>query len=557
MNTYTAQVDAVAGSLGLSALVGIVPLVAFFIALVGLKRSAWISGLIALATAIFVAILAFGMPTDLALLSATQGAVFGLFPIVWIVVMALWFYQITVAAGRFEDMRSIFDTIGGGDVRIQAILIAFCFGGLLEALAGFGAPVAITATMILAIGLKPLKTAVVVLIANTAPVAFGAVATPITTAGKLTGLDPAHIGAVVGHQAPLFAFVVPFLLLILIDGFKGLKQAWPAALVIGFCFAVAQWWCATYFAYELTDVVAAIAGVAGAVILLRFWKPRGAAEAKQRLGIEEVDNVSDLTAGRVWMAMLPYVLVVAVFGIAKLWTVGVNVPQWLASTDIKIPWPGLDGRLLSASTGEPITGTVYNFTWLSSPGTLLLITGLLVTVIYTVFNGNGRFPMTIAKGLQEIWACMYKMRYSALTIMLVLALAYVMNFSGQTLAIGSFVAGLGAAFAFFSPVLGWVGTAVTGSDTSANALFSNLQQTAAEAAGLDPNLMVAANTTGGVVGKMISPQSLAIAATAVSMPGQESTIFKKVLPWSIGMLIVLCALVFLQSNVLAWMLPPQ
>lgn len=556
MDTYTAQVNAVADSLGLSALVGITPLVAFFIALVVLKRSAWLSGLIALGVAIVMAIIAFGMPADLALLSASQGAVFGLFPIVWIVVMALWFYQVTVAAGRFEDMRSIFDTIGGGDVRIQTILIAFCFGGLLEALAGFGAPVAITATMIMALGLKPLKTAVVVLIANTAPVAFGAVATPITTAGKLTGLDPAHIGAVVGHQAPFFAFAVPFLLLVLIDGLKGLKQAWPAALVIGACFAVAQWWCATHFAYELTDVVAAIAGVIGAVILLRFWKPRGAAEAKERLGIEDVENVSDLTAGRVWMAMLPYVLVVAVFGIAKLWKIGVDVPTWLASTDLKIPWPGLDGRLLNKA-GEPISGTVFTFTWLSSPGTLLLITGLMVTVIYTVFNDNGRFPMTIAKGIQEIWACMYKMRWSALTIMLVLALAYVMNFSGQTLAIGSFVAGLGAAFAFFSPVLGWVGTAVTGSDTSANALFSNLQQTAASDAGLDPNLMVAANTTGGVVGKMISPQSLAIAATSVSMSGQESTIFKKVLPWSVGMLVILCCLIFLQSNVLAWMLPAQ
>ncbi|ROZ61766.1 L-lactate permease [Kocuria soli] len=557
MNTYTAQVDAVAGSLGLSALVGIIPLAAFFIALVGLKRSAWLSGLIALATAIIVAVLAFKMPVDLALLSASQGAVFGLFPIVWIVVMALWFYQVTVAAGRFEDMRAIFDSIGGGDVRIQAILIAFCFGGLLEALAGFGAPVAITATMILAIGLKPLKTAVVVLIANTAPVAFGAVAIPITTAGKLTGLDPAHIGAVVGHQAPLFAFVVPLFLLLLIDGVRGVKDAWPAAVAIGASFAVAQWWTATHFSYELTDVVASLVGVAGAVILLRFWKPKGAAEAKQRLGIEEIENVSELTPVRVWMAMVPYVLVVFVFGVAKLWTLGVNVPKALAATDLTIPWPGLDGRLLSAATGEPITGTVYTFTWLSSPGTLLLITGLLVTIIYTVFNHNGKFPMTIGKGLREIGACMYKMRFSALTIMSVLALAYVMNFSGQTLAIGSFVAGLGAAFAFFSPVLGWVGTAVTGSDTSANALFSNLQQTAATGAGLDPNLMVAANTTGGVVGKMISPQSLAIAATAVSMPGQESTIFKKVLPWSLGMLVVLCALVFLQSNVLAWMLPPQ
>ena len=556
MDTYTAQVDAVGGSLGLSALVGLIPLLVFFACLVGLKRSAWLSGLAALASALLVAMLGFDMPVDLALLTATQGAAFGLFPIVWIVVMALWFYQVTVAAGRFEDMRSIFDSIGGGDVRIQAILIAFCFGGLLEALAGFGAPVAITATMIMAIGLKPLKTATVVLIANTAPVAFGAVAIPITTAGRLTGIDSAHIGAVVGHQAPFFALVVPMFLLLLIDGMRGVRDAWPAALVIGASFAVAQWWTSTHFSYELTDVVAALVGLAAAVVLLRFWRPRGAMEAKDRLGIEHVDSVSDLTPARVWMAVVPYVLVVVVFGIAKLWTAGVNIPAALAATDVKIPWPGLDGRLVD-SAGEAIGSTVYTFQWLSSPGTLLLITGLLVTVIYSVFTHGGRFPMTLGKGLQEIAACIYKMRFSALTIVSVLALAYVMNFSGQTLAIGTFVAGLGAAFAFFSPVLGWVGTAVTGSDTSANALFSNLQQTAAEGAGLDPALMVASNTTGGVVGKMISPQSLAIAATAVNMPGQESEIFKKVLPWSVGMLLALCLLVFLQSNVLAWMLPVQ
>lgn len=556
MNTYNAQVDAVGGSLGLSALIGLLPLVAFFVCLVGLKRSAWLSGMIALVTALVVAVLGFGMPADLAVLSASQGAAFGLFPIVWIVVMALWFYQVTVAAGRFEDMRAIFDTIGGGDVRIQAILIAFCFGGLLEALAGFGAPVAITATMILAIGLKPLKTAAVVLIANTAPVAFGAVAIPITTAGRLTGIDPAHIGAIVGHQAPLFALVVPAFLLLIIDGARGLREAWPAALTIGAAFAIAQWWTSTHFSYELTDVVAALVALGAAVLLLRFWRPRGAMAAKERLEIEHVETASELTFGRVWMAVLPYILVVIVFGIAKLWTLGVNIPAALAATDIKIPWPGLDGRLVNAA-GEPVSSTVYSFQWLSSPGTLLLITGLLVTVIYTVFTHSGRFPMTVGKGLREIGACFYKMRFSALTIVMVLALAYVMNFSGQTLAIGTAVAGLGAAFAFFSPVLGWVGTAVTGSDTSANALFSNLQQTAAEGAGLDPALMVASNTTGGVVGKMISPQSLAIAATSVGLPGKESEIFKKVLPWSVGMLLVLCCLVFLQSNVLSWMLPIQ
>lgn len=554
MTTFTAMTDAVGGSVGLSALVGCIPLLTFFVMLLAFKTSAHVAGLTALGAALLVAIFGFNMPAQLAALSATQGAVYGLFPIVWIVVMALWFYQVTVLSGRFEDLRTIFDTIGGGDLRIQAMLIAFCFGGLLEALAGFGAPVAITATMILALGLKPLKTATVVLIANTAPVAFGAIAIPITTAGVLTGLDPAHIGAVVGHQAPFFAFVVPFFLLMIVDGVRGLKQAWPAALAVGGAFAIAQWWCATHFSYELTDVVASLAGLAAAVILMRFWKPKGAEEVRADLGIDRPQSVDALTPVRAWMAVLPYILVVVVFGVAKLWTWGINVPKSLAATDIKIPWPGLHGHLLN-SAGEPISGSVYNFQWLSSPGTLLLISGLLVAIIYSVFNHHGRFKLTVGNALAEIGRSAWKMRFSALTIASVLSLAYVMNFSGQTISIGTFVAGLGAAFAFFSPVLGWVGTAVTGSDTSANALFANLQKTAALESGLDPYLMTAANTSGGVVGKMISPQSLAIAATAVSMQGQESKIFRSVIPWSIGLLLALCCLVFLQSNVLAWMLP--
>ncbi|GEC98982.1 L-lactate permease [Kocuria varians] len=554
MTTFTAVTDAVGGSIGLSALVGCLPLLTFFVMLLAFRASAYVAGLTSLVVALAVAILGFGMPTQLALLTATQGAVYGLFPIVWIVVMALWFYQVTVLSGRFEDLRTIFDTIGGGDLRIQAMLIAFCFGGLLEALAGFGAPVAITATMILALGLKPLKAATLVLIANTAPVAFGAIAIPITTAGTLTDLSPAHIGAVVGHQAPLFAFAVPFFLLLIVDGARGLKQAWPAALVVGGSFAIAQWWCATHFSYELTDVVASLVGLAAAVVLMRFWRPKGADAVRADLGVEKPESAAVLTPGRVWMAVLPYVLVVVIFGVAKLWTAGVNVPKALAATDVKIPWPGLHGHLLNAK-GEAISGTVYSFQWLSSPGTLLLITGLIVALVYSVFHHNGMFRLTMGNAIAEIGRCFWKMRFSGLTIMAVLALAYVMNFSGQTLAIGTFVAGLGAAFAFFSPVLGWVGTAVTGSDTSANALFANLQKTAALGSGLDPHLMTAANTSGGVVGKMISPQSLAIASTAVGMQGKESSIFRSVVPWSLGMLLVLCCLVFLQSNVLSWMLP--
>ncbi|MEX3566792.1 L-lactate permease [Micrococcus endophyticus] len=554
MSVYTATTDAVAGSLTLSALLGTVPLLTFFVTLLVLKTKAWQSGLAALAAALVVAVLGFGMPADLAALSATQGAVFGLLPIVWIVVMALWFYQVTVLSGRFDDMRAIFDSVGGGDIRIQAVLIAFCFGGMLEALAGFGAPVAITATMLLALGLPPLKTAVVVLLANTAPVAFGAVGIPITTAGQLTGIPAAHIGAIVGHQAPFVAVLVPFLLVLIIDGARGVKQTWPALLVIGATFSLGIWMSATHFSYELTDVVASLLAMGAAVVLLRFWRPRGATEAAARLGLPAAERTGELTGTRVWMAVLPYLVVVAVFAVAKLWTFGVDIPAWLASTNVRIPWPGLDGRLVNAA-GQPIGSTVYSLPWLSSPGTLLLIAGLIVAAVYSVFDGGGRYRLTMGNALAEIGRCFHRMRWSALTIVSVLSLAYVMNFSGQTLAMGTAVAGVGAAFAFLSPVLGWLGTAVTGSDTSANALFANLQQTAAQNAGLDPALMVAANTSGGVVGKMISPQSLAIAATAVGMEGQESRILRSVVPWSLGLLALVCTLVWLQSGPLAWMLP--
>lgn len=547
MSTFTAMTDAVGNSVGLSALVGSLPLITFFVMLLAVKARAHICGAVALLVALLVAILGFQMPWDLAVLSATQGAVFGLFPIVWIVVLALWFYQVTVLSGRFEDMRTLFDTIGGGDLRIQVILIAFCFGGLLEALAGFGAPVAITATMILALGLKPLKTATVVLIANTAPVAFGAVGIPITTAGVLTDLDPNVIGAVVGHQAPLLAVMVPFFLLLIIDGRRGLREAWPAALVIGACFSIAQWWSATFFSYELTDVVAALAGLAGAVILLRFWKPRGTEGVRQRLGVEAPAPTETLTAVRVWMAVLPYIIVVGVFGIAKLWTVGVDVPAALTATNIAVPWPGLDGRLLDGA-GDPISGTVYSFQWLSSPGTLLLIAGLITAVVYTIFHGNGAFRLTLGNALAEIGRTIWKMRFAGMTIVSVLALAYVMNFSGQTIAMGTWVAGLGAAFAFFSPVLGWIGTAVTGSATSAGALFGNLQATAAQSANLPPQLLLGVNEVGGGIGKIISPQNLAIAASAVKSEGSESEILRKALPYSLSLIVLLGAITFLASN---------
>lgn len=554
MNTFTAVTDAVGGSLGLSAAVAVLPLLAFFVMLLGFKVRAHIAGITALVVAILVAVFGFGMPFDLSLMSAVRGGLYGLFPIVWVILMAIWFYQITVLSGRFEDLRRTFDVIGGGDLRIQAILIAFCFGGLLEALAGFGAPVAITATMILALGVKPLKAAITVLMANTAPVAFGAVAIPITTAGEVGGKDAEVVGAIVGHQAPFLAFFVPVIILFVLDGMKGVKDAWVPAAVIGASFAITQWATATYFAYQLTDVIACIVSLGVAVAFLRVWKPKGVAGVRERYGLppmEEGKTSSELTGMRVWMALMPYAVVVILFGLANLWT---PLVAWLKSTRLSITMPLLKDRLLDGS-GNPVK-SAYTFQWLDNPGTYLLFAGVLVTVLYMVFNENGRYAIKFGDAMKEIGSVTYRMRWSAVTIVAVLALAYVMNYSGQTVAMGEFIAGLGPVYAFLAPSLGWVGTAVTGSDTSANALFSKLQVTAADQLveagnhGVTPELLLAANTSGGVVGKMISPQSLAIAATSVDMEGKESEIFKAVLPWSILFLFVVCTLVFLQTNVL-------
>ncbi|WP_404388658.1 L-lactate permease [Humibacillus xanthopallidus] len=591
---FQPDIDPVGDSLAISALVALVPLLTVFVTLGLLRWKAHWAGLTAVAVAIVVASLFFGMPVELAVLAATQGAAFGVFPIMWIVFTAIVLYQVTVRSGRFEDLRATFHLISD-DPRVQAIIIAFCFGGLLEALAGFGAPVAITGVMLMALGFSPLRAAAVVLLANTAPVAFGAIGTPIITAGALTGIPYTEIGAYVGHQTPILAAFVPLLLVLMADGRRGVRQTWPVAVVVGVTFAFFQWLSATFISVELTDIIASLAGLAAAVLFLKVWQPTGRESALETLHLErERDLVSvasgstasaagsagstasatpaegedgttapravaggndytvsadeleararSLTPGRISMALFPYVLVIVVFAIAKLVA---PVKAWLASTDLKIGWPGLSGEVLTHA-GTPNPSTTYTLAWLSSPGTMLLICSLIVALVYGIgLSGWGK----------EMAATAHKMRFAFLTVASVLALAYVMNLSGQTITIGTWIAATGALFAYLSPLLGWIGTAVTGSDTSANALFATLQQSAAQTAGIDPTLLVAANTSGGVVGKMISPQNLTIAATAVGLLGREADILRKVLPWSIGLIIAMCLLVGLQSSVLAWMLP--
>ena len=558
---FQATLDPIAGSLGLSALVACIPLVTFFVMLLGVKARAHVSAIVALAVAVAVACIGFNMPLGFALASATQGAAFGAIPIVYIILMAVWFYQLTVVSGRADDLRAFFDVVGAGDVRIQAMMIAFCFGALLEALAGFGAPVAITATMILALGIKPGKAALIVLLANTAPVAFGPVGTPITTAGAMVaGGDSAlavetahHVAAIAGYQAPVLAFVVPFLLIFILDGTRGWRDCWAPTLVVSATFALSQWWCSNHFAYELTDIVASLLSLGAVVVFMRFWKPRGVAEARKRLGLSAAQQQTEhsLTPSRTFMALAPYLILVVVFSIGKL-----GIPSVLASADIKIPWPVISGGvILNAAGNDP--GTTFTLGLLSTPGTSILAAGIITTIMLMAFSENGRYRITMGAAIREIGATIYRMRFSALTIILVLSLAYVMNFSGQTMSIGQFLAGSGAAFAFISPVLGWVGTAVTGSDTSSNALFANLQQSAAQAnpayAAIDSDLFLSANTMGGVIAKMVSPQSLAIAAVATRV--READIMKSTLPWSLGLLFGLCCLVFLEATVLNGILP--
>jgi len=558
----------VGGSLWLSALIALIPLVTFFVMLGVFKTPAWVAALSSLGVALLVSVTAFKMPTDLALLSASQGVANGVFPIMWILLTAVWLYQLTVVSNRFQDLHTAFGLISE-DPRVQAIIIAFSFGALLEALAGFGAPVAITAVMLMAMGFSAIRAAAVCLLANTAPVAFGAVGIPIITAGNLTGIDYHQIGAMVGRQTPFIAIIVPLLLVMIVDGKRGLRQTWPVALVIGGGFAVAQFLSSNYFSVELTDIVAALVGLLAGIVFLRFWQPKGTAEALESLRIEHRAELASISAGglviadggstatttvettlhqqgvlsrsRLWMAMAPYLIVIAVFAAAKKWQ---PLVDFLASTDVKIKWPGLDGHIFSAS-GKVSTSTIYTLQWLSSPGTLLLITGIIVMVLYRIS------PL---KGAREFFTTVVKMRWAILTVASVLALGYVMNLSGETTTIGVWIAGAGTAFAFLSPVLGWLGVAVTGSDTSSNALFATLQVAAGKSAGINTTLLVAGNSAGGVMGKMISPQSLTIAATAVGMIGKESEIFRKVVLWSLGLLLALCVLVYLQSTpLLSWM----
>ena len=540
--------DQVGGSLVLSALCGALPLITMFVLLGGLKVKAWQAGLVSLGVALIVAVALFRMPADDAILSGAQGALFsGFFPIMWIVINAVFVYNLTVHTGHFDVLRRAFSKVSD-DQRIQALIIAFSFGALLEALAGFGTPVAITVVMLMAMGFKPVKAAAVALIANTAPVAYGAMASPINALSDQTGFSVDTLGAMVGRQTPILAVVVPLILVFVVDGRRGLGQTWIPALLCGLGFGIAQFVASNYISVPLADIVASLFSVVVVVGLLRVWQPREKVLAESLVGSSsgpgaEAHEARD--SGReVFKAFLPYAIIIVIFVIVSIPAVKdalAHRPFTLSGTDYTptVVFPGL-GDVAGAQGG-------FKFDWFPAAGTMLLLSGIITAICLRIRPG------AVATTYRDTYR---QLAPAIVTVMAVLGLAYVMNFSGQTGSIGAWLAGTGSAFAILSPILGWLGVAVTGSDTSSNALFGLLQVTTAKEAGLDQVLMAAANSSGGVLGKMVSPQNLAIAAAAVGMAGKEGEIFRKVFGWSIVMLAFMCVLVALQSTpVLGWMVP--
>jgi lactate permease len=582
VSTYQQVVDPLWGSLGLSALCAALPLILLFVLLGVFRVKAAKAAVTSLLLSIVLAVAVWQMPVDQALSATAAGAFYGLFPILWILVNALWVYKLTVATPWFDALGRTIRSISN-DLRILSILIAFCFGALLESLAGFGAPVAITAAMLMAAGMKPLKSAVVSLLANTAPVAFGAMAAPIIALNGVTGLPLHDLSSMAGRQTPFIALIVPLLLVFIVDGKRGLKQTWPVALVAGAVFGIFQFITANYFAVELTDVVAAVATVAAVLLMLRVWQPRETIEMSGQVSGDDqpgdelpsgastpgrtapgrvpasasvTEAVSAAATTRVmtradpaqrpepreiWMAVAPYLIIMTIFSIAQI----PAVKSWLSVVgSVSFAWPGLD---VIDAEGQHVAAQKFKFDHLKATGTLLLISGVITMVLYRV---------SASQGLRIYWETLKQLRWTIVTVTSVLALSFVMNLSGQTTSLGLALASAGGFFALLSPVIGWIGVALTGSDTSSNSLFGQLQVAAAEQTGLPPVLMAAANSSAGVMGKMLSLQNLAVAAAAVGLEGSEGTLFRKLLGWSLGLLGIMILLVWLQSTpVLGWMVP--
>lgn len=521
-----------------SAVVAATPIALLLYALVVRRASGVLAGALTLTTALAVAIAAYGMPPKLALLAALQGAVYGLFPISWIVFSAVLLYQVTVQTGRFEILKQSIGALTD-DRRLQAMLIAFGFGAFLEGCAGFGAPVAISAGMLVGLGFDARYAAGLCLIANTAPVAFGSIGIPLVTASQVTGLDLHDLSSMVGRQLPLLSLVVPAYLVVLMAGWRGLREVWPAALTSGGVFAVAQFLTSNYLGPLLPDIVSSTASIAALVLLLRVWKPRRTFRfPHETTPLTQTVRPATAEALSAWTPFVILTMFIGAWGIA-------SVQALLGQVTVVAPVPLLNNAIVNPDTGRAIAATI-RLNWMSAAGTSVVLAALASAFVLRM-RWSDLSVVCVRTGSQ--------LARPALTIALFLAFAYVTSASGMTTTLGRALAGTGALFPAVSPILGWLGVFITGSDTSANALFGRLQQTSAEQLGLNPVLAVAANSSGGVTAKMISPQSIAVACAAAGLTGREPDLLRFTLPHSLVMLAAISAMTWLQATWLAWMVP--
>ncbi|WP_191831481.1 MULTISPECIES: lactate permease LctP family transporter [Pseudomonas] len=541
------------GSLGLSALAAVIPIVFFFLALAVFRLKGHVAGSITLGLSILVAIFAFQMPADMALAAAGYGFAYGLWPIAWIIVAAVFLYKLTVKSGQFEVIRSSVLSITD-DQRLQVLLIGFCFGAFLEGAAGFGAPVAITAALLVGLGFNPLYAAGLCLIANTAPVAFGALGIPIIVAGQVTGIDAFKIGAMTGRQLPLLSLFVPFWLVFMMDGLRGVKETWPAALVAGLSFAVTQYFTSNFIGPELPDITSALASLVSLTLFLKVWQPkRSFAGATGSVGAAVVkggSQPSPYSLGEIFKAWSPFLILTV---LVTIWTLkpfkaafaaGGSMYSWVFNFAI----PHLDQLVIKTA---PIVATptaipaVFKLDPISATGTAIFFSALISMLVLKI---------NLKTGLTTLKETFFELRWPILSIGMVLAFAFVTNYSGMSSTMALVLAGTGAAFPFFSPFLGWLGVFLTGSDTSSNALFSSLQATTAHQIGVNDTLLVAANTSGGVTGKMISPQSIAVACAATGLVGKESDLFRFTLKHSLFFATIVGLITLVQAYWLTGML---
>lgn len=544
-------------SIWLSAFVAFLPILLFFVSLVVFKLKGHTAGFLTVVCAAIIAVVAFNMPIDAMAWSFVYGALYGFWPIAWIIIAAIFLYKLTVKSGYFDILRESIIAITP-DQRLQVILIGFCFGAFLEGAIGFGGPVAITAALLVGLGLRPLYAAGLCMIANTAPVAFGAVGIPITAMAGAVHVDAIKISAMAGHMLPPLSLFVPFFLVFLMNGFKGVKETWPACFVAGGSFAIVQFITATQFGPELPDIASAVVSIACMAVFLRFWKPKNVFKFDEEVGNSAKIEVKKHSTQEIVLAWMPFVILI---GIIVIWTqpwfkdLFVGAGEKLSDETIATEAGILSALVLKFSFSSlaefaqhaPVSvASVFKVPLINTVGTSILIVALITMVMLKV---------KVSTAVRTFGETLNEMKFAILTISLVVGFAYISNYSGISATIAQALAQTGNAFAFFSPIVGWIGVFLTGSDTSSNLLFGSLQQLTARELGIPEVLFLAANSVGGVVGKMISPQSIAIACAAVGLVGKESDLFKYTVKYSILLVIGVGIFTYLIAFHLTWIIP--